>query len=247
MFEATIIRAAMRHAEQEYPNESCGVVTAQGYVPAMNIAGDPKTDFAIDEKWFDEQNALAVLHSHPDGNEYPSESDMRGQLSTDIPWGIIPTRKFVRSEEDFTIHASPPFFWGKGVPIPELLQRGFRHGVTDCYELIRDWYKLERAITLPVYPREWGWWENGGDLYNTLFADAGFRRKKDHEDLAIGDVFLAQLNSSKLNHGGVYIGNGQVIHHPGETRRGYAPDRLSLRDPLISYKPFIRFWIRRES
>jgi proteasome lid subunit RPN8/RPN11 len=246
MFDAATTRDAMRHAEKEYPREACGVVTDAGYEPAVNVAECPEKDFALDTSWYRERErrVKAIIHSHPDGNLFPSAADMRGQETTAVPWGIIVTQLSNRIPTRPTVAATRPFFWGDQLPTPDFIGRSFRHGVTDCYSLIRDWYRAVRNISLPVYPRDWSWWEKGDDLYQRFFADAGFYRLDDEAPREVGDVFLAAIRSKVPNHGGIALGEGQILHHPGETRLGFSPGHLSLRQPVIDYKPFIKFWIR---
>ena len=124
--------------------------------------------------------------------------------------------------------------------MPELVGRAFQHGVTDCYALIRDYYRSVKGVTLPVFPRSWLWWKEGGDLYRDGFEKAGFYRVDDPEP---GDVFLAQIGSPVPNHGGVYLGNNQILHHIS-SRNGYDPARISRRDTLLRWKKYITHWVR---
>ena len=120
--------------------------------------------------------------------------------------------------------------------------RGFRHGVTDCYSLIRDYYRLERDVVLPEFPRDWEWWCNEQDLYRDGFGKAGFERLVD-VDLRPGDVFLAQIRSGVPNHGGVYLGDGLALHHLA-ARLPVDATRLSRREPIDRWMKFISHWLR---
>jgi cell wall-associated NlpC family hydrolase len=230
MFDASVIAAMQAHAEAEYPRECVGVVVDGSYRPENNTHPTPETHFKIDDARLAElvlQPLQAIVHSHPDQPAHPSEADMRQQLATNVPWGIVPVVQG---------HAGIPFFWGTGVPVPELVGRPFRHGVTDCYSMIRDWYRLERNIVLPDYARSWEWWNTGGNLYDEYFADAGFAPI--HGDPEIGDVFLSQIRSPVTNHAGIYIGEGLILHH--------LTDRLSRREPVYGWQKFITRWIRHQ-
>ena len=58
-----------------------------------------------------------------------------------------------------------------------------------------------------------------------------------------GDIFVAQMRASVPNHGGIYLGDGLILHHPA----GHAPldhGRLARTEPLQRYRPFIVFWLR---
>ena len=133
MFGSEVQRAALAHAAAEAPRESCGLVVGGVYLPRKNIAADPLHDFKISPQGY--AGALtrgvlqAVIHSHPDGPDYPSEDDMSHQRTSALPWGVV--------------YKSKGLFWfGDQCPIPDLLGRQFRTGVTDCYSLVRDWYRL---------------------------------------------------------------------------------------------------------
>lgn len=225
------IESAKRHARLEFPKESCGVVVDDRYIPCTNVAADPLTEFRIapDElgRAVADGKLVAVIHSHPGGPVFPSEADMRSQMSGDVPWGIIPL------DEDRT---GELVLWGDTLPIPDIVGREFLHGVRDCYNLIRDCFRLGRdrlaeqgvegwpydPIELEEIPRDDGWWDRGRDLYRTNFERVGFHPVPLNEARA-GDVFLLAIRSSQLNHGGVILSNNLILHH--------LPARLSRREP----------------
>jgi len=79
------IRAELRaHAEEEAPNECCGLIvfkgdTAERYVRGRNALASPyRYELEIDPTvWFleDEGYELAVFHSHPETQPIPSRTD----------------------------------------------------------------------------------------------------------------------------------------------------------------------------
>jgi [CysO sulfur-carrier protein]-S-L-cysteine hydrolase len=86
-----VIPSALRtelvaHAEQEAPNEACGLVllrdgTAKRYEPGRNAASSPyrfELEFDDPEIWFAEDQGyeLAVFHSHISAPAYPSRTDV---------------------------------------------------------------------------------------------------------------------------------------------------------------------------
>lgn len=231
-----------QHAIDSYPNECCGFITEDGYVRVGNIHSNPRESFKISNKDYMlyGSKALAFIHSHPDWHPCPSEKDMRGQIDSGIPWGIVSTNGK---------KASNITWFGDQIPTPELKGRGFIHGVTDCYSIIRDWYKIKRDVVLPEFPRSWEWWEGDADLYMDGFEKAGFKRVDSNiiaaEGPKEGDVFLAQVGNGvrKINHGGVYTGNGLGLHHLTSTE---AVDfsRISKEEPIIRWMKFIVLWVR---
>lgn len=227
-------------ALRSYPDEAVWVVTESGCRQVPNTHPDPRNHFRIASDDLRDaylEGLLAVVHSHPDQPDRPSEADMRGQLETAVPWGIIST--------DGT-NCLPIVWWGEGVPIPPLRGRGFRHGITDCYALIRDYYRLEKGILLPEFPRSWDWWHHGQDLYSEGFPKAGFRRfDPDVESPREGDMWFSQIRSEVPNHGGIYLGDETILHH-STARRAVDPTRLSRREPIHRWLPHITHWLRHE-
>jgi len=82
---AAIRRELERHADEEAPNEACGLIAlrdgvAERYIPGRNAAASPYR-FQLEtepENWFleDEGYELAVFHSHPTPSARPSRTDV---------------------------------------------------------------------------------------------------------------------------------------------------------------------------
>jgi [CysO sulfur-carrier protein]-S-L-cysteine hydrolase len=82
---AEVRSALIAHAEEERPNEACGLLllrdaVAQEYVRGENAAASPyRFDLKVDpEVWFleDEGYELAVFHSHLSSPPQPSRTDV---------------------------------------------------------------------------------------------------------------------------------------------------------------------------
>lgn len=218
-----ITNAIKQHALEEFPHESCGFVTAAGYVPVENVSSDPQNHFEVDPADFlANKDALAFVHSHPvadafEANRYqpgfypfcPSGDDMRSQIDTGMTFGIVVTDG-VRADE--------PFYWGDFLLDEPLYDRPFRHGVEDCYTICRKWYWQEKGIKLPDFPRHPYWWNAGEDLLLMNAPGAGFKRIGSNEELLPGDIGLVQLGASAIvNHSFVNLGDGTICHHlPGQ-------------------------------
>lgn len=253
-----VINAAKRHAIDAYPEEACGLVVSGQYVPTFNYSlpadqhtGYPtceccKCSFAIaPEDFLQAGDGLeAILHSHPDGPYYPSQSDMEGQIRTAVPWGIIATDGE---------RASEPLIWGDTLEIAPLIGREFMHGVHDCYSLLRDTFRLGKdalaeadvthewpydPILLSDHPRNDAWWETSDNLYEDFFEGEGFSVISASEVMP-GDCFLTRIRSGKINHSGVYIGRSLLLHH--------LPNRLSRREPAGIWSKQVAIWIRHEA
>lgn len=240
-----LVRSIQAHACEMFPDECCGVVKGGIYVPMQNMAEDPSSRFEVDPiALADLWPVEAIVHSHPNYKACPSTDDMRSQMDMALPWIICPVQDGVAGEV---------FAFGDQVTRAPLMDRGFRHGVTDCYALIRDWFFFERGIDLPNFARGWDWWvpnEAGEteDLYSLGFEVAGFRRLAEGEKPAVGDVFLSRLGKTMVtNHGGIYLGNGLVLHHPsGRGGRAYDPTQLPKRDAVSRWQSHISHWLRYE-
>ncbi|WP_319543151.1 C40 family peptidase [uncultured Pseudodesulfovibrio sp.] len=231
MFDQTIIRTAQAHAREQYPYESCGLVVDGQYISCTNTAANPLKDFRLDPGEYIRAEGMGavrgVIHSHPDGPDHPSRADMLGQMESGLVWGIVTVIKGA---------ALPPFFWGGDTPVPNLVGREFRHGITDCYGLVRDWYRLERHDLLPEYPRDDEWWLSGGNMLLDNFKDAGFHIVDDAP--RPGDVALLQICADTVNHCGVYIGQGLMLHH--------LVNRCSRKDPMGRWHKHTRLMVRRD-
>lgn len=245
--------AAKEHACAEFPKESCGVVVDGQYIRCENKAKpvDQHVEegckcqlcsFRIDNSVYlkNAGKIQMVLHSHPNGPAFPSASDMAGQIATALPWGII-----VLDE----MRVWEPMVWGGSTEIPEIIGRQFVHGITDCYDLIRDTFRLGKTalaeqgvsgwpfdpIVLPAYARNDGWWtDETSNFYEVEPFKIGFREVPMSEARP-GDVFLCAIRSKRLNHGGVLLGD-TIMHH--------LPGRLSRREPAGLWARQAARWIR---
>ena len=242
MFTDKAILAMQTHSEACYPAESCGLLVWGEYVPRENVHGDPERHFRIEKKHLapllKHDRLQAVVHSHPApaAPPYPSYGDMAQQIAMNVPWAIVPV-----SEEG---RAGEPFVWGDGAVLAPLLGRGYRWGVTDCYSIIKDWYRVTTRIYLPAVARRWGFWSepDATDLYLEKYERAGFARI-DPGEADVGDAVLYKLNGSHAtHHASVIIEPGMMLHHPA--RQPYDPGRLSLREPLARYQQYITHVLR---
>ena len=249
MFSELIISAAQEHGKQMFPQESVGIVVGEVYIPLQNISDEPENHFTFDKAtWIKYGKVSAVIHSHPNGNLYPSACDMENQIITAVPWGL-----FVCDNE----RASDILWFGDGTPRPPLFgpERYFHHGINDCYSLIRDYYKQEMGIQLLEFPRDWEWWnedtrEEQKDLYVKGFGKTGFRAIPQSE-IKPGDVFLASIGRASkngtVNHGGIYLGgSGEIILHHLCGLHAIDKTRVAAREPGIRYLSYVTHWLRHE-
>ncbi|ANA49266.1 hydrolase Nlp/P60 [Pseudomonas phage phiPMW] len=210
--KAKTIKAIKKHAEQGYPNEVCGVVvmtsTGEQYVECVNLSSDPTQEFQMCPESYVKAEELGevvgIVHSHPDGTSYPSDTDLAVmnnsyeiQLMVDptskpIPWHIVS--------------------WPEGdyqQVLPEdigLIGKDFIHGLNDCWAACEAYYRKYHNLEFPRYEREDLWWENANStsLYEKNFKEAGFYAVEDYKP---GDMIVMQIGKSHFpNHAGIYLG-----------------------------------------
>ena len=202
-----IPKEAIRHAESEYPRESCGLIVKGRYRPCRNIASTPSEHFIMSPADYKATAALgdiqAVVHSHPDYPARPSDADRAACEESGVPWLILSVidGKFVDSE----------LLEPCGYQAP-LIGRVFSHGVHDCLAVILDYYKRERGVDLGNYEREDEWWNKGKDYYRELLPKAGFIQVSGTPQQ--GDVILMQIRSPVPNHAAVYLADGILKTEP---------------------------------
>lgn len=222
---------------REYPKEACGFVVSGKFIPTPNTHKNPNQQFRIDPvHWVKAEQfgkIEAVLHSHPYSPKekltYPAEWisawDMKYWMSMKLPWGIVSTNGEGCSQ----------ILWYDDDNPEPLIGRQFVHGLNDCYSVIRDWYRLERGITLKNYARDMEWWHKGQDLYSENFRDAGFVDVTG-QPYEVGDVVMMQIMAPVINHAGVVSGENKLLHH--------AIHRLSYEDQLRKWDRVITKTVR---
>lgn len=203
-----IIDEIIEHSKETHPQECCGLVIVfkgkEKYIRCNNKATEPREDFFIDPLDYaraeDLGTIIKVVHSHVYKKPEPSVGDLIEMEKHGLPWIIV---------------NSTTGEWGEFKPSGykhDLLGRPFKHGILDCYSLVKDYFKINKDIELPEYYRQDKWWENGQNLYLENFAAAGFRQIFDGS-LQKDDCFLMTLHSKVPNHSAVYLGDSKIMHH----------------------------------
>lgn len=170
------------------------------------------------------RDMVALVHTHPHGCPIPSVVDQRQQVAMGVPWCVFP-------------RGSDAFWFGDGTRPDALRGRPYRFGVTDCFDLARDWYAAQ-GVHVPAVPREWRFWDHQ-DLFGQAMRRCGFEVVPGGDkDLVPGDGLVLWLRSQHPNHCAVYLGNGEMLHHPASGDVPSDPTWLSRRDPV---ERWIRF------
>jgi proteasome lid subunit RPN8/RPN11 len=233
-----VLAAAKAHTAEVYPAEAVGIVVGGAYQRLDNHSSTPTKDVLLDdEALLRVAGAELFFHSHPDGLGCPSESDMAYQEQLDIPFVVMVWPLY------------DVFWWGDTLEGAPLLGRGFRHGVHDCYSLLRDYYWLERKVRLPDQPRDWNWWDPKygahRDLYRDYFDAAGFERIPVNAATEPGDGIMLAFNYKVPMHGMVVWDRELLLHHPAGMRP-VDPTRLSVLVPRSRFVRHASFALRHK-
>lgn len=246
MFEISeaLREAVKQHAIEAFPAEACGFIMEEDYVRVENASADPENHFrVVASDFITYKDARAFVHSHPEAGAFalrnrrpgfypfcPSGADMQSQMATSMTFGIV-----VTDGE----YAADPFFWGDFLLDEPIYGRPFRHGVEDCYTIIRKWFWQEKGVKLPDFARDPDWWNTDQNLYLNNFPGVGFRRLGNDEPLQAGDCGLIQLGTAAvkaINHAFIYLGDGTICHH--------VPNRLSSREAMGGRLREQKLWLR---
>lgn len=220
------------YAMAQYPNEACAYIIDGKLVPVSNVSDKPTEEFELSpEDSLRMEEAQGFLHSHPDGDRWPSELDMQTQIQWGKPFGIV------TCTDD---SCSDSVWMGDHTLSLPLEGRPFVHGIFDCYSLIRAEVFQRTGDIIPDYPRTFEWWENGsGDNhYDEKYEQTGYRVLSPQEELKVGDLFYMKIHTTVVSHAAIYLGEGLILHH--------LRDRLSRIEHLSSWKKFLEKTVRYE-
>ena len=210
---------ALFHAKEQDPKESCGLLIdvkgREKYYPCKNLSSYSQQCFIIDPEDYakaeDSGKVLAVIHSHPVTPPVASQADMISCEESGLIWHIVNPK----TEQ-----------WGFYKPSgykPPLIGRHWVWGITDCWSLVRDWYKEKLGITLrdwdrPTTPEEF----IEKPMFEKCAWRTGFRQLRPDEKLENGDLLFMSIMATGLNHVAIFL-DGDVLHH--------LADRISCKEP----------------
>ena len=215
--------AALVHAKDQDPKEAVGLLLnvkgKERHFPCQNLAITNYQEFILNpEDYVKADNIgeiIGIVHSHPITPPTPSQADRISCEHSNLPWYIVNPK----TEQ-----------WAELRPEgykPELCGRPWVWGITDCWSLVRDWYKEEKHIELIDYERSMTpeeFLEN--PLFEKYAKNTGFRELGNEEPPKVGDVLLMSIMHPTLNHVAIFLGD-IVLHH--------LADRLSCKEPYSEW------------
>ena len=215
--------SALAHAKDQDPNESCGLLLnirgKEKYFPCRNLSQTSFQCFILDpEDYVRADNTgdiVAVVHSHPVTPPVPSQSDKVACEQSNLKWYIVNPKTESWGYLEPTGYKAP------------ILGREWAWGVTDCYTLVRDWYKEKLNINLIDWHRPTTLEDfNKDPMFDKCAEETGFRELTPDEKLINGDLLFMSIFSNNLNHVAIFL-DGDVLHH--------LTDRLSCKEPYSEW------------
>ena len=214
---------ALQHAKKENPKEAVGLLLnikgKERYFACRNLSSTNHQCFILDPEDYVRASNLgdiiAIFHSHPITPPTPSQADKVSCEQSGLKWYIV------NPDTEQWAYCEPT---GYKAPI---LGRQWVWGVTDCWSLVRDWYKENKNIELrdwerPTTPEEF----LEDPMFERCAWRTGFRQLRPDEYLQNGDLLFMSIMGKGLNHVAIVV-DGDVLHH--------LTDRLSCIEPYSEW------------
>ena len=219
----------LKYLLSEYPNEGCGIILNKlgklKWIPCKNISEFPDKQFKICPKEYVKATLQgdihAIVHSHVKGSCKPSDADKNQSDYLQIPYII------------YSIPEGEKYEYTPKYKEKPLLGREYEFNKQDCWTLVRDYYKQNFNIVLPMLEFEDYFYKKGINYFEDLIEPWGGVEVKSPQK---GDIIYFQIQSNIPNHCGVYLGQDKFIH----ARRKH----LSCTDFLPRWRKYIKSYIR---
>ena len=171
---------ALLHANEQDPKESCGLLLnirgKEKYFPCQNLSITSHQCFIMNPEDFVVGDSLGeiigIVHSHPTTPPVASEADKISCEQSNLPWYIVNPKTET---------------WGEYAPVgykPDMIGLPWVWGVSDCWSLVRRYYKEKLNIELrdwerPTTPEEF----IDNPMFEKCAKDTGFYQLKNDEKL----------------------------------------------------------------
>jgi proteasome lid subunit RPN8/RPN11 len=229
MLTSQIKRQIIQQAIATPDVEICGAILGNGEIVQMNnCANEPQHNFIIEQSEFDlvADSAVGIYHSHCLDSQPAilSPNDIANSKALKLPYALFHT---VFGGWDYYDPADIypyPLISNPWLPreLPFYLGWRFDYNRSDCYTLVRSYYKGILGVDLPDFPRnkieettspDW-------DMFVGNFEKAGFRKLDTDEPLRTNDVILMCISGRQTHHSAILLDpkNGKALHNLGEGR-----------------------------
>lgn len=196
-----------------YPEEACGVITEDDFIPMENTHETPLVAFRLESSTLLPYlgKIKGIAHSHcrdvrkPEvfDTRTPSLEDIENQKLAGVPYYIFAT-------EGQTV--STPLILPR-VKNNILLGRPFIWFINDCYTLVQDYYLFNLGISLPDHKadRDYKELKDFNNIFDSYVSEYDFIESSNLKDLKNGDLFLLDNAGGINNHLGIYH-EGKILH-----------------------------------
>lgn len=93
-----------------------------------------------------------------------------------------------------------------------LIGRNWQWIKSDCWTLVRDYYAA-KGLILPDWDRPPEEEFEDNPIFDKCWQLAGFHELRDDELLQDGDALLFNIHCDKPNHVGIFLADGNILHH----------------------------------
>tara|TARA_B100000427_G_scaffold273882_1_gene241792 strand:- start:100 stop:837 length:738 start_codon:yes stop_codon:yes gene_type:complete len=217
MLTTNIKKAIKTHALSSTPKECCGILYEKSGATlaheCMNVSEEPEKHFSIRPRDYltasKKGSVKAVYHSHVSDNNKFSPNDMINSRAHQVPFVLYSIGKDCFST--FDPRKNKTF----------LYDRTFKIGETDCYTVVKEYYK---DLGIEINGRN----DLGNDWHkkDPSLIQKLFELNKNNPDLPIielgattqlqkHDVIVFEFIKGRgPNHVAVYLDDGNILHHP---------------------------------
>jgi len=189
----------------ENPNiEACGLILESGnstfVCKCKNISQNSGKHFELNPldylRLWDEGRNKIIGYWHTQKSTKPSSLDVINYKNHKLPSYIY------SRESDEIIEVTD-----KHLKYNKYLGREFEINKSDCFGLVRDYYKNEKGIFITDYHREDGWFKSFPDLIKNVYEREGFVKIK------IEEIVEGDLVEFSYGHFGIYLEGDLILHH----------------------------------
>lgn len=229
MLNSQIKRQIISQAIAAPDIEICGVILNNGEIVQMNnVAPEPQHNFMIEQMEFDlvRNSVVGIYHSHCLDSQPAilSREDIANSKAVKLPYILYHTDFEEWDYYDPSDIYPYPLISNPWMPkeLGYYLGWKFDYNRSDCYTLVRSYYKGMLSLDLPDFPRnaieetaspDW-------DMFVDNFEKAGSRKLDRDEPLQANDVILMCISGTQTHHAAILLDpkTGKALHNLGEGR-----------------------------